>query len=80
MLTNLWETSCKSRHTNWLQRVGKLRISLWCDGKRPSDDDSSDDEQERCKRRKKSQKQSKLEDREDELERIFKQLKEKHRD
>ena len=60
---------------------GKSHISLWCDGKRPSDDDSSDDKQEkRCKRRKKSHKQTKLDYREDELESVFKQLKEKHQD
>lgn len=37
-------------------------------------------EEQRRKRRKKGQKQSKLDDREDELESIFKQLKEKHQD
>ena len=40
----------------------------------------TDEQEQRRKRRKKGQKQSKLDDREDELESIFKQLKEKHQD
>ena len=41
---------------------------------------TDDEHEQRRKRRKKGQKQSKLDDREDELESIFKQLKEKHQD
>ena len=64
---------------------GKPRISLWCDGKQPpeSEYDSSDDERGQSKRKKrrkssKTQRKAKLDEREEELESIFQQLKERH--
>ena len=61
---------------------GKPRISLWCDGKDPDNGSSSDEESGKSppKRAKKkdSHVNSKLNEREDELESIFQQLKEKH--
>ena len=64
---------------------GKQQISLWCDGKQPpeSECESSDEDGRRSKRKKKKknsrkQRKTKADDREEELESIFQQLKEKH--
>ncbi len=58
---------------------GKPRISLWCDGKEPSDNGLSSDEERPPKKAKKEENvaQSKLNERE-ELESIFQQLTKKH--
>jgi hypothetical protein len=64
---------------------GKPRISLWCDGKKPpaSEGESSDEDEGRPKRKKKKTssrkpRKTKVDQREEELETIFQQLKEKH--
>ena len=65
---------------------GKQQILLWCDGKQPpeSECESSDEDGWRSERKKKKensrkQRKTKADDREEELESIFQQLKEKHK-
>ena len=64
---------------------GKPRISLWCDGKEPPESEcgSSDEDEGQPKRKKKKKsskkpRKTKVDQREEELETIFQQLKEKH--
>ena len=77
-----WLASSDDLNAMYACFEGKPRISLWCDGKDPDNGSSSDEEREKPlpKRAKKkvSRVNSKLNEREDELESTFQQLKEKH--
>ena len=78
-----WLVSPSDLEAMYVTFEGKTKISLWCEGKQiTSDHDTSGDEEPHPKRRKKSRSDGskKINEREDELESVFRQLKEKHQD
>ena len=78
-----WLVSPSDLEAMYVTFEGKTKISLWCEGKQiASDHDTSGDEEPHPKRRKKNKSDGskKINEREDELENVFRQLKEKHQD